>query len=788
MEREIGDYVYSHLPSAELGRGTYGTVYIGHHKDDEKKQVAIKVVDLRQLSGANREYLNSEIKIHQTVDHPNIVKFLDVVEDVDHTHMYLVMEYCPGGDLSQRIRSKGPLAEDQARRVIIQLLSAIRWLHEKGILHRDLKPQNLLIANTSGPMIIKVADFGLAKLLQGQNHLASTVCGSPLYMAPEVMHGEAYDSKAELWSLGVITYECLVGRPPFNAESRQGLTRGIKDMARNLRFPSSMSNELQKFLRSLLQYDPKQRHLPKSWMEAAFSASLEQIAENQQSMTKSRKSSESNMSIVSGSDVAGAGASSFPSSQPQRIPGAQSPRVGHAQHMGSAGASRLSHQSPGYSTSRPGTANSSNADYPAIPRTDSQASMASITSDTSRRSSLIGAANASDSYGRHGGSYRQRYPPFRTSHISSQSKSSGGALGSVEDDWETVPGRHDIVADMILGGEGHVGSPYGSPPKQSPPGMVSQGVASGSGSGSGTGSNTASAMMQRGGGASNDPVTDWMRFGRDFFRMMLAPITRNLSTGSTPPSIQTAMADERFVMDVLEICISGCDVLQRWADFKLRSANAFPPGGSASPHQLSPASSPVDSSTGGGNPLHNIDQATTATADALVLYLKALDFLFSGLDEIRRATKGAQLTKKAVRGIQEIRDRYNDTQSKAAELRQAMEHASASVKEYHAALSAESLIYEGVRVFCTRGAQYESVNNLVNARSRYEDAWYLLRILEGIFRTSASSEMAHADLVYINQLREEVRNRLKHINSVDAQSFALMSKSPTSLSMDQQSA
>ncbi|MGH0140742.1 UNVERIFIED_CONTAM: hypothetical protein FKN15_072253 [Acipenser sinensis] len=137
-------------------------------------------------------------------------------------------EYCNGGDLADYLHSKGTLSEDTIRLFLHQIAGAMKVLQSKGIIHRDLKPQNILLSHSGGRKsspgntCIKIADFGFARYLQ-TNMMAATLCGSPMYMAPEVIMSQSYDAKADLWSIGTIVFQCLTGKAPFQASSPQDL-------------------------------------------------------------------------------------------------------------------------------------------------------------------------------------------------------------------------------------------------------------------------------------------------------------------------------------------------------------------------------------------------------------------------------------------------------------------------------------------------------------------------------------------------------------------------------------
>ncbi|KAB1265005.1 Serine/threonine-protein kinase ULK2 [Camelus dromedarius] len=179
--------------------------------------------------------------------------------------VFLVMEYCNGGDLADYLQAKGTLSEDTIRVFLHQIASAMRVLHSKGVIHRDLKPQNILLSYASrrkssvSGIRIKIADFGFARYLHS-NMMAATLCGSPMYMAPEVIMSQHYDAKADLWSIGTVIYQCLVGKPPFQANSPQDL-RMFYEKNRNLMpsIPRETSPYLTNLLLGLLQRNQKDR-------------------------------------------------------------------------------------------------------------------------------------------------------------------------------------------------------------------------------------------------------------------------------------------------------------------------------------------------------------------------------------------------------------------------------------------------------------------------------------------------------------------------------------------------
>ncbi|XP_073689009.1 serine/threonine-protein kinase ULK1-like, partial [Garra rufa] len=177
----------------------------------------------------------------------------------------LLLQYCNGGDLAEYLQSKGCLSEDTIRVLLQQLAGAMSVLRSKGIIHRDLKPQNILLSYSAGRrsnpnnICIKLADFGFARYLQG-NTMAATLCGSPMYMAPEVIMSKNYDAKADLWSVGTIIYQCLTGKAPFQASTPQEL-RQFYERNRSLSpsIPRETSSHLRHLLLGLLQRNHGER-------------------------------------------------------------------------------------------------------------------------------------------------------------------------------------------------------------------------------------------------------------------------------------------------------------------------------------------------------------------------------------------------------------------------------------------------------------------------------------------------------------------------------------------------
>ncbi|XP_037340599.2 serine/threonine-protein kinase ULK1 [Pungitius pungitius] len=245
-----------------IGHGAFAVVFKGRHREKHDWEVAVKCINKKNLA-KSQTLLGKEIKILKELKHENIVALLDFQETA--SSVYLVMEYCNGGDLADYLHTKGTLSEDTIRVFLQQIAGAMRVLQGKGIIHRDLKPQNILLSyppgrkSHSNNTCIKIADFGFARYLQS-NMMAATLCGSPMYMAPEVIMSQSYDAKADLWSIGTIVFQCLIGKAPFQASSPQDLRLFYeKNKTLSPNIPRETSSHLRHLLLGLLQRNHKDR-------------------------------------------------------------------------------------------------------------------------------------------------------------------------------------------------------------------------------------------------------------------------------------------------------------------------------------------------------------------------------------------------------------------------------------------------------------------------------------------------------------------------------------------------
>ncbi|XP_053405951.1 serine/threonine-protein kinase ULK3-like isoform X1 [Mercenaria mercenaria] len=251
----------------KLGSGTYATVYKAYRKSGSREVAAIKCVLKSSLNKASTENLLTEIALLKKLKHENIVELKDF--QWDDTYIYLIMEYCSGGDLSRFIRSKRMLPEHIVRKFLRHIVSAMKFLRDNSVAHMDLKPQNILCSSSSDP-VLKIADFGFAKHLY-QDDTLHALRGSPLYMAPEIICRGKYDARVDLWSIGVILYECLFGRAPYASKSFKELEEKIWDSKPvELPYGVEVSDECRDLLLSLLKRRPDDRISFEQFFEHPF--------------------------------------------------------------------------------------------------------------------------------------------------------------------------------------------------------------------------------------------------------------------------------------------------------------------------------------------------------------------------------------------------------------------------------------------------------------------------------------------------------------------------------------
>ncbi|XP_062252741.1 MAP/microtubule affinity-regulating kinase 3a isoform X11 [Platichthys flesus] len=250
-----------------IGKGNFAKVKLARHILTGR-EVAIKIIDKTQLNPNSLQKLFREVRIMKILNHPNIVKLFEVIE-TERT-LYLVMEYASGGEVFDYLVAHGRMKEKEARAKFRQIVSAVQYCHQKHIVHRDLKAENLLL---DADMNIKIADFGFSNEFTMGNKL-DTFCGSPPYAAPELFQGKKYDGpEVDVWSLGVILYTLVSGSLPFDGQNLKELRERV--LRGKYRIPFYMSTDCENLLKRFLVLNPAKRGtleqiMRDRWINAGF--------------------------------------------------------------------------------------------------------------------------------------------------------------------------------------------------------------------------------------------------------------------------------------------------------------------------------------------------------------------------------------------------------------------------------------------------------------------------------------------------------------------------------------
>eukprot|EP00794_Sanderia_malayensis_P019128 gene19129-21045_t len=233
-----------------LGRGKFGRVYLAREKKS-KFIVALKVLFKSQLSKANVEHqLRREIEIQSHLRHSNILRLYGYF--YDEKRVYLILEYAPKGELYKELTKRLKFSEKISATYIAQLADALRYCHSKKVIHRDIKPENLLLGLKGD---LKISDFGWS--VHAPSSRRTTLCGTLDYLPPEMIEGRLHDEKVDLWSLGVLCYEFLVGHPPFETKTHDDTYALISKV--KYRFPEHVSQLARDLIGRLLQHCPNNR-------------------------------------------------------------------------------------------------------------------------------------------------------------------------------------------------------------------------------------------------------------------------------------------------------------------------------------------------------------------------------------------------------------------------------------------------------------------------------------------------------------------------------------------------
>ena len=241
----------------QIGKGVMATVYRAIHAKTYE-EFAIKVINKIGLYPEEILDVLNEVKVLKLLNHPNIVKMKEFIEDTDC--YYILMEFVCGGELRERIIKKKVYTEKEARNLSKNLISTVLYMHNKGVVHRDLKLDNLMLCEDHDCETIKIVDFGVATEINGKT--INKLCGTPWYISPEILRNEDHSFSVDMWSIGVIIYMLLCGRPPFCDDNQSKLFSKIK--SGNYSFQPTLiwdhiSMEAKDLIHNLLSVDPSTR-------------------------------------------------------------------------------------------------------------------------------------------------------------------------------------------------------------------------------------------------------------------------------------------------------------------------------------------------------------------------------------------------------------------------------------------------------------------------------------------------------------------------------------------------
>ena len=275
-----------------LGKGKFGLVKLGEHKESGR-QVAIKIINKEVIEGMELERIKSEIDILKIAKHPNIIKLYDLFEN--EKYIYIIMEYCAGGDLFNYIEKRDfKIKESRAAEIVHKLCTAVYFLHQYGIIHRDLKPENILMTDITDDADIRLVDFGLGKMI-GPGEKCDEPFGTFSYVAPEVLQEKPYDFKVDLFAIGIITYLLVAGFLPFDDENSE------KEIARQTvyeptPFPSfvwkNISLEAKMFVDNLSDKNPDKRMNIQEVLQHKWLQKFSENEENKKDVFARRKSAD----------------------------------------------------------------------------------------------------------------------------------------------------------------------------------------------------------------------------------------------------------------------------------------------------------------------------------------------------------------------------------------------------------------------------------------------------------------------------------------------------------------
>ncbi|RHZ54058.1 hypothetical protein Glove_431g23 [Diversispora epigaea] len=240
-----------------LGVGSFAVVKECTNKKTGENY-AIKIISKRVIKG-KEQMLTTELEILKKIKHPNLISLRDLYESKNG--VYIVTDLAKGGELFSQLLEKGSYTEKDAASLVQNVLEGLAYLHDREIVHRDLKPENLLFKDKSDDAILMITDFGLSKILKNQNEILMTACGTPGYVAPEVLLQTGHGKPVDLWSLGVIAYTMLCGYTPFYGDDQNALFESIMSGEYEYEedYWSEISDLAKDFIDKLLTFNPSKR-------------------------------------------------------------------------------------------------------------------------------------------------------------------------------------------------------------------------------------------------------------------------------------------------------------------------------------------------------------------------------------------------------------------------------------------------------------------------------------------------------------------------------------------------
>lgn len=259
----IGMYQFTNY----LGSGSFGGVWECHHMTTHEA-FACKIIDLDMcLRDDFLPHFKNELYIHSRIRHPGITQLKDVLLDLDN--VYIILELCDGGDMNEIVQNDGGLSEEDAKHYFFQIMNALSYIHAKGIAHRDVKLENILVTSQG---YAKLTDFGLCKQTNGDSPM-NTTCGTLVYAAPEIIREQSYNGmKADIWSAGVVLYAMIACHFPWATEENLPQERLMQETARQIlsgeiEMPDGISFTLNNLLINMLNLDPEERPSAKDILE-----------------------------------------------------------------------------------------------------------------------------------------------------------------------------------------------------------------------------------------------------------------------------------------------------------------------------------------------------------------------------------------------------------------------------------------------------------------------------------------------------------------------------------------